>query len=337
VLYYYLGIAKRLTLRRLINLGALYIGYLASRITKNPVSNALPFSVSIEPTTSCNLRCPQCPSGLRSFTRPTGMLSEDAFGRMIGKLSDTVHAITFYFQGEPFLNPAFLSMVKKASAHNIYTSTSTNGHYLTPATARNVVESGLDKLIISIDGTTQEVYAAYREGGNLAKVIAGTEEVLKQKRALRSRTPHVIWQFIVFRENEHQVADIRRLGKKLGVDEVRIKTAQIYEYASASDMIPSNEAYSRYARNPDGTYAVKNRLLDKCWRMWQGCVITWDGKVVPCCFDKDASHVVGDLNNSSFEEIWRSEAYMNFRRQLLTGRSQIDICRNCSEGTRVWA
>ena len=81
--------------------------------------------------------------------------------------------LIFYFQGEPYLNPDFLDMVKYASGKKIYTATSTNAHYLNDANARRTIESGLDRLIISIDGTTQETYQQYRVGGHLNKVLEG--------------------------------------------------------------------------------------------------------------------------------------------------------------------
>ncbi|HRW99992.1 MAG TPA: SPASM domain-containing protein, partial [Cyclobacteriaceae bacterium] len=123
----------------------------------------------------------------------------------------------------------------------------------------------------------------------------------------------------------------------LGVDEVALKTAQIYDFKNGSDLIPINEKYSRYRRTEDGSYAIKNQLLNHCWKMWHSCVITWDGKVVPCCFDKDAQFVLGDLTQNSFKEVWESKAYTNFRESLLRSRSEIDMCRNCTEGTKVWA
>jgi radical SAM protein with 4Fe4S-binding SPASM domain len=130
---------------------------------------------------------------------------------------------------------------------------------------------------------------------------------------------------------------VKQLAAELGVDEVAFKTAQIYDYQHGSDMIPSIDAYSRYRRNEDGTYSIKNKLLDHCWKMWHSCVITWDGKVVPCCFDKDAHFVLGDLNENTFEEIWRGEKYDHFRASLLRSRSEIEMCKNCTEGTKVWA
>lgn len=297
----------------------------------------MPISLAIEPTTSCNLRCPECPSGLRSFTRPTGMLGEEMFRKVIDELSPTLSYLTFYFQGEPYLHPGFTDMVSHASRKNIYTATSTNAHFLDEHQARKTIESGLNRLIISIDGTTQEAYASYRVGGRLEKVIEGTRTLLRLRKELRSSTPHVIFQFLVVKPNEHQVPDVYRLAHELGVDQVVLKTAQIYDYKNGSDLIPTEDRYSRYHRHEDGTYSIKNPLLNQCWRMWSSCVITWDGRVVPCCFDKDAQHVLGDAGTQSFREIWNSAPYDTFRASLLKSRSEIEMCRNCTEGTTVWA
>ena len=296
-----------------------------------------PISIAFEPTTSCNLRCPECPSGLRSFTRPTGMLHDELFKKTIDELSSTLSYLIFYFQGEPYLHPHFLELVKYASGKNIYTATSTNAHYLNDANARKTVESGLDRLIISIDGTTQETYEQYRIGGNLEKVIEGTKNIIRWKKELKSKTPHTIFQFLVVKPNEHQVEDVKKLAKELGVDDVGLKTAQVYDYEHGNPLIPSIDKYSRYTAQKDGTFKIKNEWDNHCWKLWHSCVVTWDGMVVPCCFDKDAKHRLGDLQKQSFAELWRSPEYEEFRASVLRSRSEIEICRNCSEGTQVWA
>lgn len=265
------------------------------------------------------------------------MLEPALFRSVIDQLSPTLSYLTFYFQGEPYLNPRFLEMVSYASAAGIYTSTSTNAHYLTPEAARRTVASGLDRLIISIDGTTQDVYQHYRIGGSLSKVVHGATNVLSARRAMKSRTPEVVFQFLVVGPNEHQIPNVRILARQLGVDEVVLKTAQIYGFENGSPLIPKQDRYSRYRKNPDGSYSIKNNLDDHCWKMWHSCVVTWDGKVVPCCFDKDAHFVLGDLRKNSFEEIWYGSEYRQFRQSLLVSRNEIEMCRNCTEGTRVFA
>jgi radical SAM protein with 4Fe4S-binding SPASM domain len=265
------------------------------------------------------------------------MLQQDMFKNAIDQLRDTLTYLTFYFQGEPYLHPQFLEMVKYASSQGIYTATSTNAHYLKDDIARHTVESGLDRLIISIDGTSQDTYESYRVGGDLSKVIEGTKNIIAWKRKLKSRTPHVIFQFLVVRPNEHQIPEVYALADQLGVDQVVLKTAQIYEYEKGSDLIPLQEKYSRYRKLDNGSYAIKNSFDNHCWKMWHSCVITWDGKVLPCCFDKDAHFVLGNLNEQSFKDIWFGQQYDNFRASLLKSRSEIEICKNCTEGTKVWA
>jgi radical SAM protein with 4Fe4S-binding SPASM domain len=332
-----INLLSKLTPRRVWNGGKVLSSYYLSKWTRKAIQWGYPVSVSFEPTTSCNLRCPECPSGLRSFTRPTGMLEKDLFRDTIDQLSKELLYLVFYFQGEPYLNPAFLEMVEYASRKGIYTATSTNAHYLSDQHAKRTVESGLDRLIISIDGTTQEVYEQYRVGGKLEKVLEGARNIVKWKKELNSKTPFVFFQFLVVKPNEHQLEGIRKMAVEIGVDEVRFKTAQVYDYKNdPNQLIPANKKYSRYRKDANGETRIRNSLDNHCWRLWHATVITWDGLVVPCCFDKDAKYRLGDLKGRPFKEIWHNEDYLNFRRQVLQSRKNIDICANCSEGTKVW-
>lgn len=331
-----LNLVRKLRPRRVWNMVLVWSSYQLTRIAKRPIQWGLPFTLSIEPTTACNLRCPECPSGLRNFTRLTGNLKADFFKKVMDEVHRDLMFLIFYFQGEPYINPDFLDMAAYASQKGIYTMTSTNGHFLNDANARRTVESGLNRLIISVDGTTQEVYENYRIGGNLEAVLQGARNVVKWKKALKSSTPHLIFQFLVVRPNEHQIKEVYRLAAEIGIDEVKLKTAQVYDYENGNDLIPTISRYARYRQNDDGTYSVKNKLLNHCWKLWHSCVITWDGTVVPCCFDKDANHPMGSLRAASLQHIWHNAAYGQFRRQLLKGRNQIDICTNCTEGCKVW-
>lgn len=331
-----LNILSKLTIRRSVNILKVASGYYLSRTFRKPYVFGLPVSVSIEPTTSCNLRCPECPSGLRAFTRPTGMLDEKFFQDLTNQLYRDLFYMIFYFQGEPFLNPDFLKMVKHASLKKIYTATSTNAHYLDKETARKTVESGLDRLIISIDGTTQEVYKQYRIGGKLEKVFEGTKNIIEWKKKLKSPTPHVIFQFLVVKPNEHQVEDARLLAKEIGVDKIIFKTAQFYDYETGNVLMPETGKYSRYRKESSGRFKIKNALANHCWKLWHSSVVTWDGKTVPCCFDKDAQYKTGDLKEETFSEIWNGEKYRSFRQSVLKSRKETGICTNCSEGTKVF-
>ncbi|MDX1477307.1 MAG: radical SAM/SPASM domain-containing protein [Saprospiraceae bacterium] len=328
---------SKLTLRRLVNAAQVWSSYQWTRISGRPVQWGLPITMSFEPTTACNLRCPECPSGLRAFTRETGNLKADFFRRTIDQVADRLMYLIFYFQGEPYINPDFLDMVAHARSKGIYTITSTNGHFLDDERARRTVEAGLDRLIISVDGTTQEVYEQYRREGSLEQVLAGARNIVKWKQRLGSRKPHTVFQFLVVRPNEHQIPEVYRLAREIGIDEVKLKTAQVYDYKHGNPLIPTIDKYARYRLEPDGTYRVKNTLRNRCWKLWHACVITWNGTVVPCCFDKDASHPMGDLRERSFREIWHNGAYRAFRTRILAGREKIDICTNCTEGCKVWA
>ncbi|MES2881216.1 MAG: radical SAM/SPASM domain-containing protein, partial [Bacteroidota bacterium] len=298
------NLLSKLTPRRVLNGVKVWSSYQLSKLLKKSIQWGYPISISFEPTTSCNLRCPECPSGLRAFTRPTGMLKKDFFTETIDQLHKDLAYLVFYFQGEPFLNPDFLQMVQYASEKKIYTATSSNAHYLNDKNAKLTVESGLDRLIISIDGTTQETYQQYRVGGNLQKVLDGAANIVKWKKELKSKTPFVVFQFLVVRHNEHQIEEVKQLAKKIGVDDVWLKTAQVYDYENdPNKLIPTIEKYSRYKIDNTGKMKYKGGKANHCWRMHHDPVITWDGAVVPCCFDKDAQHKLGDLKQQSFKEL----------------------------------
>lgn len=329
---------KTFTFRRFWNGVLLLFSYYLSKITKKNYQRGFPISIAFEPTTTCNLKCPHCPSGLRQFSRPTGNATNAIFEKLLNEVSPYLTYLIFYFQGEPYINKHFLDWVKLANEKNIYTATSTNAHYLTEEIAEKTVLSGLSRLIISLDGANQETYQKYRIGGNIDKVWKGIENVVAFKKKHNSKTPFIMLQFIVFKHNEHEIEQIKSIGKKLGIDKVVIKTAQIYDYENETDFIPENEKYSRYKKDEtNNKVTLKNKLENSCWKMWHSCVITWDGKVVPCCFDKDATHHLGDLEKYSFNEIWQNDTYKAFRNSLLKSRKEIEICKNCTEGTKVWA
>ncbi|WP_291777377.1 radical SAM/SPASM domain-containing protein [Cecembia sp.] len=326
-----LAYLEHLNLKKAYNFVLLYLSFQISRAIKKPVIWGYPSTLSIEPTTSCNLRCPECPSGLRSFSRPTGMLSEVLFSKVIAETKAYLTYLHLYFQGEPFLHPKFTELIAIANNAGIFTSTSTNAHYLNEKNVDKTLASGLKQLIVSMDGITQEIYEDYRVGGKLSKVKEGLSLLLKKRKDNNQNYPRVILQFLVTGKNEHQIPELQEWASTMGVDELQLKTTQIYDFENGSELIPKDLNYSRYIPTENGKWKLKKAIENKCWRMWQGAVITWDGRVVPCCFDKDGAHVMGKIGEQSFKKIWKDEVYQSFRTQLLEDRTEIDICKNCTE------
>ncbi len=267
------------------------------------------------------------------LTRQQGKLNFDLFKKLVDDVHRKTPAILLYFQGEPYMNPAFFEMVSYARSRKMFVSTSTNAHYLSQTNCRKTIESGLSKLVVSVDGTTQDVYEAYRRGGNLALVLEGIERLVKTKKELQARYPVIELQFIVFRHNEHQVNDIHKLSRQLGVDRLVLKSAQVYNFEKEKNIIPENPKYSRYKKLPNGSYSFKSHQYNHCWKSWQSPVITWDGDVVPCCYDKNADHKAGNISNNTFKDAWKTEDLKSFFNRILADRNQNDICRNCPEGT----
>ena len=157
------------------------------------------------------------------------------------------------------------------------------------------------------------------------------------RKTSKVKTSQVVFQFLIVKMNEHEIPELFSLAKSLGVDEVKIKTAQLYDYKNGNALMPDNIRYSRYQKNPDGTYRLKHKILNQCWKMWHSAVITWNGLVVPCCFDKDALFEMGQLRKQTFHDIWKGPQYELFRKQILQQRKQIEICTNCTEGCTIWA
>jgi radical SAM protein with 4Fe4S-binding SPASM domain len=215
--------------------------------------------------------------------------------------------------------------------------TSTNGHYLTEENVKRVIRSGLDRLIVSVDHFEQDSYQHYRIGGRIDTVIEGIKTLVRVRSESRSTRPFIILQFLISGDNEFRLAEFRKRGYRLGADRVEFKTMQILDFEKGSPFIPESTKNSRYRKSETNGFRVKYRYFNHCWKMWHSCVVTWDGSVVPCCFDKNAEYPLGSFENeNSFSSIWFGDPYKNFRSRLLHRRKEINICSNCTEGTNPW-
>jgi radical SAM protein with 4Fe4S-binding SPASM domain len=327
--------ARVFSWKRLVNFLAVLASMGLSWMTRRPIVWGRPFMLMVEPTNFCNLKCPLCPSGNGQMRRPRGTMGLEDFKKLVDELGGEVFMMMLWNQGEPYINKCFNQMVRYASDRGIFTFTSTNGHFVrSPEQAQAIVESGLDEMIVSLDGVDQATYEQYRVGGQIERVFSGVRLLVAAKEALGSQTPLINLQFIVMKHNERDMATAEALAKDLRVDKFLVKTAQVYTAEDAEAFLPEDEQYSRYESAEDAL-VVKGQPARGCKVLWYSSMVNWNGAVAPCCFDKDVDFAMGQaFDGRSFDEIWHSRAYMDFRRQVLADRNSFDMCRNCSEGYR---
>jgi radical SAM protein with 4Fe4S-binding SPASM domain len=312
---------------KIFNALAAVYSFMAGTIFRKTDVHGMPVTAGIELTNCCNLSCPQCNSGSGLMTRSRGYMAVDLFEKIIKELGPYLYNINLYFQGESMMHPQFFAILEKCN--NIHSTLSTNGHFLSKENAEKIVRSGLNKLIISLDGMDEKTYSSYRLKGDFETVLNGIKNISEARKRNASGLK-VIILFLVNRKNEHQINVVRRFAMEMDVS-LRLKSMQIINPDSYDYWLPSLGRYSRYRKAGSG-YEIKSNLPDRCARLWFNPVITWDGIVLPCCFDKDAQYVMGSMNENSFRDIWNGYRYRLFRKNVITGRRTIDICRNCTSG-----
>lgn len=316
---------------RMGNLYHLVTSYILSRIRRTPFVAAMPYAISIEPSGLCNLACPECPTGAAVLTRPTGMLDFQSFQAIIDSFLPTLMHVNLFFQGEPLMNRHLGNMIAYASEKKIYTLLSTNGQLMNEKRAKEMVDGRLTEIIFSMDGVTQKTYETYRVGGKLSKLTAGVELLVAEKRRRRAKYPLITIQFIAFEHNQHEIPQLKSITRQLGADRYVIKTAQFNDFGDGSVRPPTKKRWQRY----DESTNFNTTHHSHCWRQWSSAVVGWDGTLTPCCFDKNGDHALGNVLKNKTIEIWKGQKADDFRKQLLTNRESIDICKNCPEG-RGW-
>ncbi len=285
-----------------------------------------PSFISFEPTNYCNLKCPACPSGSGKLTRPKGYANLDFFKKIIDENKKHLINLVLHFQGEPLMHKHLNEMIAYAHKNNVRTEFSTNANLLAENISK-ITEAKPDKIIISLDGISQKTYNKYRVNGDINKVYNSLERISKIQKNIR---PKIELQFLVFSHNEHEIPTLQKIKHKYKIDKLVLKTAQVYGKEQA-DLIPKNQKHSRYVFNKDGIPVLKSKLPNYCKRIIFGSVITWDGKLVPCCFDKDATFVMGNTKKSRIAEIRNQNNYKKFVKSVFSQRNKIKMCQNCTE------
>lgn len=307
----------QLTPFKLFNL-ARNIGY---AVLRRPAVTRLPSILQIDINNRCNLQCPSCPTGLGHHPKSPGEMSYEAFCGLVDEVRRHVFLIVLYNSGEPFMHRDVYRMIDYAHRRGMAVVTSTNGHYFHGGTnAEKLVGSGLDVMIVSISGVSQDVYAKYHVNGNIDRVIAGLRKIQAAKAALGRRTPAIILRYLTFDHNREELEQARALARELEVDYLNVRTAATPdEY----QMIRSSVAAADGAA-PDGG------LGNHCYWLWSVPTVQHDGDVKPCCLltlnppDQGNAFTDGGLS-----AVWAGERFRQFRHQMLTDKSRIPSCRSC--------
>ena len=217
----------------------------------------------------------------------------------------------------------------------VYTRISTNLNILSEENAEKLVTSGLDYLTLSIDGASQETYSRYRVGGDFDKVLKNLNLVIAAKNALKSQTPKLVWQFLLFRHNEHEVEKAKALAEKMGLI---FSLMPAYIRPEKKNWFPSREAVERYGLGGAVEYKVDNpgpkvQTSRICKWLWTHLIVGSNGSVSPCCRLTPSDATLGNIHQSKdFFDIWNNDKFRSARRFFISGKKQTPetFCETCS-------
>lgn len=320
LLFKYLALVRAIFCnKRFLNLLIVIPSYLF----RKPKFKGLPFLIQIEPTNRCNLRCALCLTGAGKLRRPKGDMSLKEFRKIIDQLEEGTVYLVLYNLGEPLLNSEIYQMVKYAKKKRIFVRLSTNGDFYDKQNIKNLVNCGIDELVISLDCASPQTYIKYKRSDGFEGVIKNVKLIIEE-RGSRLK-PFVGLQLLVTRDTEAEIHKFKEMVNNLGVDKGLIKTLRVNfpGIAPDRDFLPKNNKYIRRAYRNTSENGI-------CYRPWISTLILWDGSVVPCCFDMEGGYTLGNVTNISFNQIWNNQKYISFRKQILRGINKIPLCKECS-------
>jgi radical SAM protein with 4Fe4S-binding SPASM domain len=294
-----------------------------------------PYHVTLEPTSVCNLRCPLCPTGDGTLGRAKGRMSIEHFKRIIDEIGPYLGRLELAGLGEPTINPDLSRMIRYAADGGVWVHLDTNVTLIdTPEKVRDLIASGLGTLNMSIDGATQETYAAYRVNGDLAKVIENLKALVAEKQRQGVLFPEIVCQVVVTRINEHEIDRIREMALGLGVDRFVAKSATLAMVRPGDKgdiptnlverFLPRTRQFRRYQRKDAG-------IQNGCGLLYRSAFVQWNGDLTTCCHDPRGVNTRGNiLKQGSFKDVWNSPSYTGLRRQIAADiRKATPLCSEC--------
>ena len=292
-----------------------------------------PVFAQVEPTNICNLSCPLCLTVAQVGGRAPSYLDYHAYKKFIDEVGDNLLLLILWNWGEPFLHPDIFRMISDAKAYGIIVVSSTNGNvgFENEEKAKLLVQSGLDSLIVAVDGETQATYSEYRKGGDLSRVIEGIRTIIRVRNQLGSKTPIINMRFVAMRHNEHEMNDVQKIAKDLGVDYFTVKTVFIPP-ESDNKLDPVYAPVSRDLRwydyyGPD--YERKEKFFE-CMRPWKRITLDSGGRIIPCEFDFIGKYPFGVLGyDKNAIASWKSPFSSGFRKGFKRGHNDYYLCEKC--------
>ncbi len=275
-----------------------------------------PIEVIVDPINVCGLKCPLCVTGQRENKRSFGKMEFEEFKRIVDELATWLYKLRFYSWGEPLLHDDIYRMIAYTNEQNMGTELSSNLQTLGPGKARDLIESGLELLVVSLDGASEESYSKYRRGGDFEKVVENVRELTSTRNSMNTRYPIVEIQFLVMKHNENEIDAIKKLAGQLDVERVRLAPVivNVRDPEQVATWLPVDEKWSRYNRGSleDKIFGSRKR----CAWLWRSAVINWDSTVSPCCVFEGPKTDLGSLKENSFSDIWNNEQYQAARSEF---------------------
>lgn len=286
----------------------------------------------VEPSAACNLDCADCPT---AAGRLGGVMSLDGFMTVLDRIPRSVRLLNLWHRGEPLVAKHFPDIVAAASERGIKTQTHSNGILLARGDlAQRIVKSKLTRISIGVDGSDQATYAKYRIGGTLSEVGTGVRKLVSARGKLRH--PQINVECLLGRQSSEHLQEIKDMVSKWGVDEVKFKTLRVSDLTNvkaAQTLLPDDDKLWRYRK--EGENIVPNRRYSRCLRVMWSAVVAYNGDVLPCCFDSEGKHTLGNIFEQEWRSIWKGQKFSEFRKVVMSNSDdRPTMCGNCTEGLK---
>jgi MoaA/NifB/PqqE/SkfB family radical SAM enzyme len=300
----------------------------SERLRRRSYLYGRPYYYFVDPCNVCNLRCPLCPTGTGNTERTRGIMKVAEYQSVLDKIAPYAVEVSLHNWGEPLLNKDIFEIISRTARRGIATNLSSNLSIERPDIGELIVSSGLEYLIVSLDGVTQDVYNQYRVRGDIDLVFDNLRSIVAAKHRLRRRTPVIEWQFIVFKHNEHQMAEAERLARGIGVDKIRFRSpgfpfdgyklvAGAAQSAAEDRWMPTNPAY--WDMHP-GRLRKEGYLWDEpCYYLYRSMTINPGGGIAACCIVYKERQDFGNLQRDDLGAIWNNRQYQASRRLYARG------------------